>query len=75
MRAISPPGPARDPERRVAGHAVPRPGLLPQPLSNCGLPELPATTLPTPGNMAYYGGPVEVKPLRFRSVVTKSLKV
>lgn len=31
MRAISPPGPARDPERRVAGHAVPRPGLLPQP--------------------------------------------
>ncbi len=36
--------------------------MLPSPLSNCGLPELPATTLPFPGNMAYWGGHVQVTP-------------
>ena len=30
--------------------------------SNCGLPELPATTLPYPGKMAYWGGHVEPAP-------------
>src|SRR5579863_6366887 len=34
----------------------PENGMLPAPFSNCGLPEFPATTLPYPGNMAYYGG-------------------
>lgn len=29
---------------------------------NCHLPEPPATGLPVPGNMAYYGGPVETTP-------------
>lgn len=29
---------------------------------NCHLPELPATGLPVPGNMAYYGGAVQTHP-------------
>ncbi|HZU39604.1 MAG TPA: hypothetical protein VE992_01060 [Solirubrobacteraceae bacterium] len=40
----------------------PENGLLPAPFSNCGLPEFPATTLPFPGNMAYWGGHVQVSP-------------
>ncbi len=40
----------------------PESGLLPSPLSNCGLPEFPATTLPYPGNMAYWGGHVQTNP-------------
>src|SRR5947209_11898686 len=40
----------------------PENGLLPAPFSNCGLPEFPATTLPFPGNMAYWGGRVQVSP-------------
>ncbi len=40
----------------------PENGMLPSPFSNCGLPEFPATTLPYPGNMAYYGGHVVTNP-------------
>jgi hypothetical protein len=40
----------------------PESGMLPSPLSNCGVPEAPATTLPYPGNMAYWGGHVQVNP-------------
>ena len=40
----------------------PENGMLPSPFSNCGLPEFPATTLPYPGNMAYWGGNVQVHP-------------
>ncbi len=40
----------------------PENGLLPSPFSSCGLPEAPATTLPYPGNMAYYGGHVVTSP-------------
>jgi hypothetical protein len=40
----------------------PESGMLPSPLSNCGLPEFPATTLPYPGNMAYWGGHVQTSP-------------
>jgi serine protease len=40
----------------------PESGTLPSPFSNCGLPEFPATTLPVPGNMAYWGGRVQVTP-------------
>jgi hypothetical protein len=40
----------------------PENGELPSPLSNCGVPEAPATTLPYPGNMAYWGGHVQVHP-------------
>src|ERR1700751_3451583 len=40
----------------------PENGMLPSPFSNCGLPGVPATTLPFPGNMAYWGGHVQVKP-------------
>src|SRR5690349_18739481 len=40
----------------------PENGMLPSPLSNCGLPEFPATTLPFPGNMAYWGGHVQTSP-------------
>ncbi|MBV9474177.1 MAG: hypothetical protein JO206_14515, partial [Solirubrobacterales bacterium] len=52
--AIQPPAPP-----------CPENGMLPSPLSNCGLPELPATTLPYPGNMAYWGGHVQVKPREY----------
>jgi hypothetical protein len=40
----------------------PENGMLPAPFSNCGLPEFPATTLPFPGNMAYWGGHVQTSP-------------
>jgi serine protease len=40
----------------------PESGFLPSPFSNCGLPETPATSLPFMGNMAYWGGPVQVHP-------------
>jgi hypothetical protein len=41
----------------------PENGLLPGPLlGNCGLGELPATGLPLLGNMAYWGGHVQVDP-------------
>jgi hypothetical protein len=40
----------------------PENGLLPAPFSNCGLPEFPATTLPYPGNMSYWGGHVQTDP-------------
>jgi serine protease len=40
----------------------PENGLLPAPFSNCGLPEFPATTLPYPGNMSYWGGHVQTAP-------------
>ncbi len=50
-KAINPPAPP-----------CPETGMLPEPFSNCGLPEAPATTLPYPGNMAYWGGHVQVTP-------------
>jgi serine protease len=50
-QAINPPAPP-----------CPETGMLPEPFSNCGLPEAPATTLPYPGNMAYWGGHVQVAP-------------
>ena len=43
----------------------PENGMLPSPFSNCGLPEFPATTLPTLGNMAYYGGHVQTTPKEY----------
>jgi serine protease len=49
--AIQPPAPP-----------CPENGMLPAPFSNCGVPETPATTLPYPGNMAYWGGHVQTNP-------------
>jgi serine protease len=43
----------------------PENGMLPAPFSNCGLPEFPATSLPYPGNMAYYGGHVQTTPKEY----------
>src|ERR1700756_643755 len=43
----------------------PENGILPSPFSNCGLPEFPATTLPYPGNMSYYGGHVQTTPKEY----------
>ncbi len=40
----------------------PESGKLPGPFSNCGLPEFPAVGQPYPGNMAYWGGHVQLKP-------------
>ncbi|HXB16663.1 MAG TPA: hypothetical protein VNV44_13090 [Solirubrobacteraceae bacterium] len=50
-RAINPPAPP-----------CPENGMLPEPFSNCGLPEAPATTLPYPTPMAYWGGHVQTMP-------------
>jgi serine protease len=50
-QAINPPAPP-----------CPETGMLPEPFSNCGLPEAPATTLPYPTNMAYWGGHVQTVP-------------
>jgi serine protease len=50
-QAVQPPAPP-----------CPESGQLPAPFSNCGLPEFPATTLPVMGNMAYWGGHVQVRP-------------
>jgi hypothetical protein len=50
-RALSPPAPP-----------CPESGMLPSPLSNCGLPEFPAVGQPYLGNMAYWGGHVQTKP-------------
>ncbi len=41
------------------------PSAVPYLFSNCGITELPATGLPIPGNMAYYGGPVQVHPKEY----------
>ncbi len=43
----------------------PESGNLPSPFSNCGLPETPATSLPYMGNMAYWGGHVQVHPKEY----------
>jgi serine protease len=43
----------------------PESGQLPPPFSNCGLPETPATSLPYMGNMAYWGGRVQVHPKEY----------
>jgi serine protease len=40
----------------------PENGMLPAPFSSCGVPEAPGTTLPYPGNMAYWGGHVQASP-------------
>jgi hypothetical protein len=43
----------------------PESGQLPSPFSNCGLPETPATSLPFMGNLAYWGGHVQVHPKEY----------
>jgi hypothetical protein len=53
-KALQPPAPP-----------CPEAGVLPPPFTNCGLPELPATGLPYPGNMAYWGGHVQVHPKEY----------
>lgn len=55
------------PKGRLQPPAPPCPesGQLPSPFSNCGLPEFPATTLPVPGNMANWGGHVQVTPKEY----------
>jgi len=50
-QAVNPPAPP-----------CPESGQLPSPFSNCGLPEFPAVGEPYPGNMAYWGGHVQVHP-------------
>ncbi len=41
------------------------PSAVPYLFSNCGITELPATGLPIPGNMAYWGGKVQVHPKEY----------
>jgi hypothetical protein len=63
-------------QKRLQAIAIPAPpcpesGLLPQipgspvQLSNCGLPETPATTLPFLGPMVYWGGHVQTHPKEY----------
>ena len=55
------------PQRAVQPPAVPCPeaNQLPAPAGECGPPQPPATTLPFPGNMAYWGGHVQVHPKEY----------
>jgi hypothetical protein len=55
QRAVNPPPP---PCPQYGGPTYSDGGCTP-------LPETPATTLPFPGNMAYYGGPVQVTPKEY----------
>ena len=57
---LAPAGPIQPP-----APPCPENGLLPPPFSNCGVPEAPATTLPFLGNMAYWGGHVQVSPKEY----------
>ena len=41
------------------------PSAVPWLFGSCGVTELPATGLPIPGNMAYYGGHVQVHPKEY----------
>ncbi len=41
------------------------PSGVPYLFSNCGVTELPATGAPVPGNMSYWGGPVQVHPKEY----------
>ena len=41
------------------------PSGVPYLFGNCGITELPATGYPIPGNMAYYGGHVQVHPKQY----------
>jgi serine protease len=41
------------------------PSSVPYLFSNCGVTELPATGAPVPGNMSYWGGPVQVHPKEY----------
>jgi hypothetical protein len=63
-------------QQQLQAIAIPAPpcpesGLLPQlpgspvALSNCGLPETPATTLPFLGPMVYWGGHVQTQPKEY----------
>jgi hypothetical protein len=54
-------------QQRAARAINPPPPPCPQyPSASCTpLPETPATTLPYPGNMAYYGGQVQVTPKEY----------
>ena len=54
-------------QQRAARAINPPPPPCPQyPSQSCTpLPETPATTLPFPGNMAYYGGHVQVTPKEY----------
>src|SRR5437764_6413531 len=54
-------------QQRAARAVNPPPPPCPQyPSASCTpLPETPATTLPFPGNMAYYGGHVQVHPKQY----------
>ena len=52
-------------QRRAKARGALQPPALPCPQNGtapCGIPEAVATTLPWPGNMAYYGGHVQTSP-------------
>src|SRR5919201_957422 len=58
QHTLAPLGPIQPP-----APPCPENGLLPT--GGCGIPEAVATTLPWLGNMAYYGGHVQVKPREY----------
>lgn len=57
-QALNPPAPPQCPTAVANALATASQGTV----NNCHLPEPPATGAPVPGNMAYYGGPVQTVP-------------
>jgi hypothetical protein len=64
-RATNPPSPPCPENGLIYPAPVSPPFGLPYPFGNCGVGQPPAATVPWLGNMAYYGGHVQVHPKQF----------
>jgi hypothetical protein len=62
---ITPPAPPCPENGKLYPPPAGWPSGVPYLFYNCGITELPATGLPIPGNMSYWGGPVEAHPKQY----------
>jgi hypothetical protein len=62
---ITPPAPPCPENGVLYPPRVPVPSGVPYLLGNCGVAQPAATSMPWAGNMAYYGGPVQVHPKEY----------
>lgn len=62
---ITPPAPPCPENGKLYPPPAGWPSAVPYLFYNCGITELPATGLPIPGNMSYWGGPVEAHPKQY----------
>jgi hypothetical protein len=62
---ITPPAPPCPENGKLYPPPAGWPSAVPYLFSNCGITELPATGFPIPGNMAYWGGPVQTHPKEY----------